>query len=204
VELRPLHSRSLSGNLAAEVGGFLVEFRVRENWDSAFPRAAVFVHYLSDGHSYRMIGSSGSSDLVVGGQFTRGSESDTSSNFTSIHVDEISETQRVAKVTLRHRPRTIVIPPAIIGEIFGGVALDGGGIIVINGQPHPVDPWGPLVGVLRQVVAYSSADQIADPLVRLAAKKSALGQIVRIASDRLQDLTHLERPPAPTRGGGQQ
>ncbi len=38
--LRPLHSLSLPGNLAAElpgvVGGFLVEFRVPEDWDSGF------------------------------------------------------------------------------------------------------------------------------------------------------------------------
>jgi hypothetical protein len=33
----------------------------------------------------------------------------------------------------------------IVGFLIGGVAVDGGGHIVINGVPHPVDPWGPLV-----------------------------------------------------------
>jgi hypothetical protein len=203
VILRPLHARSLPGHLAAEVpgtpGNFLVEFRVPEDWDVAFPRAAVFVHRLSDGHSYRMIGSNGSSDLVAGDRFTAGSEVWRWSSFTSVHVDEINESEHYAKVTLTYRPAERIPIPSIWGEIFGGVAVDGGGLIFINGHPVPVDPWGPLVGVLNQVAAHSFADQIADPSARLEAKKSALAQIVQIASGQLADLTELETPPAPTR-----
>ena len=44
-------TRSLPGFLAAEIpGGYLVEFRVREGWDGAIPRAAVLIHrFESDG-----------------------------------------------------------------------------------------------------------------------------------------------------------
>ena len=201
--LRPLHARSLPGHLAAEVpgtpGGFLVEFRVPEDWDSGFPRPAVFVHRLSDGRSYRMIGSSGSSDLVDSDQFNVGLEGFRFSSFTSVHVDEINEKEHYAKVTLTYRPAERIFVPGIFGEIFGGVAVDGGGLFFVNGHPHPVDPWGPLVAVFGQVVAHSSADQIADPLVRLDAKKSALTKIMQIASRELAGLTELETPPAPTR-----
>lgn len=31
------------------------------------------------------------------------------------------------------------------GTIIGGVAVDGGGAIIVNGVPHPIDPWGPLM-----------------------------------------------------------
>jgi hypothetical protein len=203
IVLRPLHARGLPGHLAAEVpgtpGGFLVEFRVPEDWDSGFPRPAVFVHRLSDGRSYRMIGSSGASDLVEGDQYTLGFDGFRFSPFTSVRVDEINEREHYAKVTLTHRPAERIPLPGIWGEIFGGVAVDGGGIIFVNGHPHPVDPWGPLVAVLGQVVAHSSADQIADPLVRLDAKKVALTQIMQIASKELDSLTELETPPAPTR-----
>jgi hypothetical protein len=45
VTLRPLVRRDLPGYLAAEIpGGYLVEFRVRDGWDGAIPRAAVLVH----------------------------------------------------------------------------------------------------------------------------------------------------------------
>ncbi len=203
IVLRPLHSRSLPGHLAAEVpgtpGGFLVEFRVPEDWDSGFPRAAVFVHRLSDGRSYRMVGSSGSSDMVGGDRFTQGLDGFRFSSFTSVNVDEINEKEHYAKVTLTYRPAERIFVPGIFGEIFGGVAVDGGGVIYVNGHPHPVDPWGPLVAVLGQVVAHSSADQIVDPLVRLDAKKAALTQIMQIASTQLESLTELETPPAPTR-----
>jgi hypothetical protein len=33
----------------------------------------------------------------------------------------------------------------IVGIIYGGVRVDGKGGIIINGVPHPIDPWGPLV-----------------------------------------------------------
>jgi hypothetical protein len=201
VILRPLHARSLPGHLAAEVpgtpGGFLVEFRVAEDWDSGYPRSAVFVHRLSDGRSYRMTGSSGSSDLVAGDQFSQGFGAFRFSSYTAVHVDEINETEHYAKVTLTYRPAKRI--PGIVGEVFGGVAVDGGGVIFVNGHPHPVDPWGPLVGVLNQVVAHSLADQIANPIVQLETKKAALAQIVQIASKQLEGLTELETPPAPTR-----
>jgi hypothetical protein len=45
------------------------------------------------------------------------------------------------------------------GFLIGAVAIDGGGAIVINGIPHPVDPWGPLMVSLARaslIVAGSS------------------------------------------------
>ena len=36
------------------------------------------------------------------------------------------------------------------GTLIGGVAVDGGGAIVINGVPHPIDPWGPLMVALAR------------------------------------------------------
>jgi hypothetical protein len=203
ITLRPLHARSLPGYLAAEVpgtsGNFLVEFRVPEDWDLGFPRAAVFVHRLSDGHSYRMLGTGGNSDLVAGQRFASGSELFLFSSLTSVYVDEINEAEHYAKVTLAYRPAERIRVPSLVGELFGGIAVDGGGIFLVNGHPIPIDPWGPLVGVISEVMAHASADQISDPLVRLDAKKAALGRIVQIASDQLNDLTGLETPPPATR-----
>ena len=72
VTLRPLHHRSLPGYLAAEIGQYLVEFRVRERWDAAIPRAAVLVHRFEANHSYLMPAVSGSEDLVKGDRFESG------------------------------------------------------------------------------------------------------------------------------------
>jgi hypothetical protein len=201
VELRPLHARGLPGYLAAEVpggpGGFLVEFRVAEDWDVAIPRAALFVHRLDNGISYRMLGSSGSSDLVAADTFTVGVNLPLYSHL-EIHIDEINVGRHYAKVSLRYRRRRMRIPD-LVGEIFGGVAVDGGGLIWINGKPHPVDPWGPLKEVLQQVVAHETAEEIADPIVRIDAKRSALTRIVEHASSALGELNELATPPARTR-----
>jgi hypothetical protein len=44
VQLRPLHRTDLSGFLAAQIGEYLVGFRVPERWDAAIPRACILVH----------------------------------------------------------------------------------------------------------------------------------------------------------------
>ena len=53
--------------------------------------------------------------------------------------------------------------------------------------------------VILQVVAHQSADEIADPIVRLNAKRSALSRVVLAATSALDELNELETPPAQTR-----
>lgn len=53
--------------------------------------------------------------------------------------------ERAQGLTFRPRPEVLGG-----GTLIGGVAVDGGGAIVINGVPHPVDPWGPLTVALVQ------------------------------------------------------
>jgi hypothetical protein len=199
VELRPLHSRGLPGHLAIELpgtpGGFLVEFRVAEDWDIAFPRPAVFVHRLDGGYSYRMLGTAGNSDLVDGDEFVFGTDFIFSSQ-TTLRVDEINPGRHHARVTVGYRPgQRIHIPDGIWGQLIGGVAVDGGGAIIINGRPHPVDPWGPLTEITKQLVVHGNAEQIAQPIMRLETKRAALARIVDVASAALDELNELERPP---------
>jgi hypothetical protein len=55
-------------------------------------------------------------------------------------------------IAVYERSNVTLNPPdrhdAIFGTVIGGVAVDGGGAIIINGIPHPVDPWGPLYAAL--------------------------------------------------------
>ncbi len=199
ITLRPLHMLGSPGNLAAEVGGFLVEFRVPEDWDSGIPRAAVFVHRMQDGNSYRMLGVDGNSDLIQGQRFSSGNPLALFSSFTSIDVDEINEQRHFAKITIKHKPKLhIPVPSVGPGQIFGGVDVDGGGVIIIGGVPHPIDPWGPLKDLLLHMVSHSTADRIADPVLRISAKRDALTRIVRLSSSALDSLNELESPPPVT------
>src|SRR5262249_42845 len=72
IQLRPLPRPDLSGFLAAQLGPYLVEFRVPERWDAAIPRACVLVHRFEANHSYLEPAISGSQDIVSGDKFMIG------------------------------------------------------------------------------------------------------------------------------------
>jgi hypothetical protein len=106
ITLRPLVRRDLPGHLAAALQGFLIEFRVREDWDGGIPRAAVLVHRFEDGHSYLMAANSGSHDLVAGDSFGDAEPGDSVlsifSDFTRLEVIEIDPVSHQATIRLRH------------------------------------------------------------------------------------------------------
>jgi hypothetical protein len=110
ITLRPLVRRDLSGFLAAEIpGGCLVEFRVREGWDGAIPRAAVLIHRFEGDHSYLMPGNLGSSDLIAGDSFgdpePAGPQVDLFSSFERVDVLSIDSGANQATLRIRyHRP----------------------------------------------------------------------------------------------------
>jgi hypothetical protein len=54
--------------------------------------------------------------------------------------------EQTSGIPVRIRPGSYEIG----GTVIGGVAVDGGGGIIINGVLHPVDPWGPLTVSLAQ------------------------------------------------------
>ena len=119
VELRPLHRRDLYGWLAAElppndgVGGhgrYLVEFRIKEEWDAGIPRSAILVHRYLDpaplndgypGRSYIMSGTQGNQDLVEGDVFAPGVNGGRNPR---VEVLKINENDKVATVRLSCMP----------------------------------------------------------------------------------------------------
>jgi hypothetical protein len=109
ITLRPLVRRDLSGFLAAEIpGGYLVEFRVREGWDGAIPRAAVLIHRFEGDHSYLMPGNLGTSDLIAGDSFgdpvPTGPQLDLFSSFERVDVLSIDSDTKQATLRIRYRP----------------------------------------------------------------------------------------------------
>ena len=109
VTLRPLHRIDFSGNLSAEIGEFLVEFRIKERWDSAIPRSCILVHRFTNNHSYLMppVGASlsldvngnvnvtsGSADLITGDKFI------SPDNKVEVEVVSIDDINRTANIKL--------------------------------------------------------------------------------------------------------
>jgi hypothetical protein len=93
-------------------------------------------------------------------------------------------------IAFYERPTPIRVPnyPAnygIYGTLIGGVAVDGGGAIVINGVPHPVDPWGPLMVALVQASLVSAASRSFSSTFRQEGSKLATGAVLDLIRQAL-------------------
>jgi hypothetical protein len=96
IDLRPLHRLDLDGWLAAELppldsnghGRFLVEFRLKDEWDENIPRSAVMVHRFSGNQSYIMSGTNGNLDLVTGDSCAPWIDGKTHPSVQVLNIDE--------------------------------------------------------------------------------------------------------------------
>lgn len=199
ITLRPLHRRDLSGFLAARLGTYLVEFRIKEGWDAALDRAAVLIHRFDDNQSYLMSANNGDQDLVAGSVF--GTTDTGRSNVavfpgaTGVKVVEINANERFAKIRLVHLPA--FEEPSLGGIIFGAADKGGHGIIILPGKGViPIPPHSPFVHILQQIAAYVSSEAIASVHLRTAVRREALSTIASLADNQMQTLQTVLQPAA--------
>jgi hypothetical protein len=99
--LRPLARPDLPGYVAAKIGEYYVEFRIREGWDaSPNINPSILVHTFDDNgfpdnHSYLMPGISGQLALLKGDRFKSPSGAPI---LTTIEVDDIDPTGHSATI----------------------------------------------------------------------------------------------------------
>jgi hypothetical protein len=178
-DLRPLHARRLSGNLAIAVGEYLVELRLPTRWDAGIPRACVLVHRAEGNRSVLMRGTSGRADLSDGDEFTIGREDGLFGTYVKVHVDAIDESGQRARVRITHVPAYRPHLPQLGGTVIGGVPYDGPGFIIIGGKPHPVPPRGPEVSLVNALGDYLEARSPAEQLETLTRLAAGVGQAFR-------------------------
>jgi hypothetical protein len=96
-------------------------------------------------------------------------------------LDVAKNTDGIAIAIYQAKGRAVVIRPSDFQSyyqgpaiIIGGVRVDGPGIIIIGGVPHPVGPWGPLMEQLAK-----SATVIANAK---SLDKKASAQIHKLAA----------------------
>jgi hypothetical protein len=92
-------------------------------------------------------------------------------------LDVPKRTNGIAIAIYQKQEPIVVRPPyyEIGGIVIGGVAVDGGGYIIVGGKPHPVDPWGPLMlrlatSAIVTVHAGSMDKRIGTQVEKLAAQ----------------------------------
>jgi hypothetical protein len=190
VALRPLHARHLSGTLAVAVGGYFVEFRARSRWDAGIPRACVLVHRAEGNISVLMKGTGGNADLVAGDTFEIGRPGGLFAQHVRVHVESIDEANERAVVRVTYAPLHIPhVPQEEIGQIFGGVKVDGPGFVVINGRVHPVPPRGPERLLVEAVAGYLAAT------TNPAGRQTALQEVLHGLGAAVRDLEVVSHTP---------
>ena len=195
VTLRPLHARGLAGNLAIDVGGYLIEFRHRSQWDAGIPRSCVLVHRAESNRSYLMTGTSGNADLVAGDRFEIGVPGGAFAQYVNLHVDSIDEVNQQATVSLHYDPFWKPRIPEIGGSIFGGVAVDGGGFIFVNGKIIKIPPRGPVRELIESVGRLAEIDDVGrfdQPTSRERAVRDVVWSVGGVTRD-LELVSHT--PP---------
>ena len=193
VTLRPLHHVELPGLLAAEIGPFLVELRVPEAWDLHIGEACVLVHRFEDNHSYLMPANDGSQSLTVGDVFEAGTVAFPYADYLRVEVIAIDASNHTASIRLVKRIR---IPyPQVVGTVYGGVEVDGGGFIVINGHRHPIPPRGPVEEIAGHVARLTQSEITGDVALALASRRAILTSIIRSAGRMLDEADLISSPP---------
>ena len=211
VVLRPLHHRDLAGYLAAELGPYLVEYRVAEKWDAGLQGGSgILVHRFVDleDRSYVM-GSPAIEELTslggahpqkVGETFQIGDESNIFNALYRCQVLAINDAADTATIRLSYRPAAEQPGPNQRPFQVGPVGSDGGGIYIQGGTVHHIPPSGPIIQIMQQITDHTDAARINDTGIRSLAQATALTGIVRHAAQALRGLDPIRTPsPVPTR-----
>jgi hypothetical protein len=210
IVLRPLHRHDLVGYLAAELGPYLIEYRVGERWDAGLQGGSgILVHRFADwdNHSYVM-GPPAAEELVspfaahpqkVGETFQVGDESKIFDTVYRCEVLAINDAAHTATIRLSYRPAAEQPPPHQRPFEIGPIGSDVGGIYIQGGTVHRIPPYGPVMQIMQQITAYTEGNFIGDTGIRSLAQATALTGIMRHAAEALGALDPIRTPsPAPT------
>src|SRR5260370_30317272 len=111
---------------------------------------------------------------------------------TSIDMDNITAT-----LNLGLRPRQPFPNIGLVGQIFGGVAVDGGGWIFVNGQFIPIPRRGPVTDLVQQVARYLGVQTYQTGVESaLGSQRAALEDVVRSVVALYREASAIsEQPP---------
>lgn len=205
VVLRPLHRRDLGGYLAAELGPYLVEYRVAEKWDAGLQGGGgVLVHRFSDNQSYVM-GPPAALELAaifaahpqkVGESFQVGDNQHQFKPLYRCEVLAIDDAAHTATVRLSYHAAAEIPGPHQRPFEIGPIGSDVGGIYVQHGHVVHIQPYGPLTLLMLHIAAHSEAESIQNVGMRSVARATALTGLIREAANALRALDPI-RVPAP-------
>jgi hypothetical protein len=204
VTLRPLVRFDLPGKLAARVGPYLIEFRVKESWDQAIPEPTVLIHRLEDNRSYIMSSVNGHQGLIKGDVFEIGSPSRLFEPWRRVEVTDIDSVGQSATLHVTVRPRTYLPFPWALtpGTVFAGIPDEGNAWTVIDGIATPIPLESPLFDILTQLASIRTAELTTGAALHEAHRSEGLAATRRLLSSMAEE-GHGYTSPAPHSTDGQ-
>jgi hypothetical protein len=196
IQLRPLHRTDLPGFLAAQIGEYLVEFRVPQRWDAAIGAPCILVHRFEDNHSYLMPAVSGSESVLVGDKFATGSPLMIIESYGTVEVTAIDMQSLTATLSIAIRPPAEV--PSLVAQwVSQGVKVDGGGSVGVGPHIYKIPPRGPVFEMVNSVARYLSLQTGRSAVgSTLASQRSALADVVRAIIPLYAEADDVsEQPP---------
>lgn len=149
----------IPGFIAAQVGPYYVEFRTQELWDAAIPRPGVLIHVMSDPNAV-IIASDLSNyvdDWQPGQTFGPSDLQLAVSGGIQIRVISFDLHAKKARINARIGARRPV-PSLGPAQLLGGVAVDGGGWLILNGRIVPIPPRSPVMSLAEAIASYVTAE----------------------------------------------
>lgn len=153
------------GYVCLRVGEWYIEHRTPIGWDAGLTRSCVLIHsitatanatvHASNVKSYNNEWQTGQTfgpdDLAM--QLTGG---------TQVTIVSFNDVMQTARLRIRtSTARTVRVPEMGPGRVFGGVAVDGGGFIILpNGQVIRIPPWNPVMNILQHIGLVAQAENI--------------------------------------------
>jgi hypothetical protein len=204
LELRPLHRPDLPGFLAARLGRYFIEFRVKELWDGSVD-PCVLVHYFDDGHSYLVTDDAGRS------AFTQGSVMSTPPNMSifgsgqTIRVLSIDDVNRIAKIQVSMQvaslPNEVPSPGPFQTPWVKWAAIASGdqALVVLNGIPLTIPRSSFAHQLLENVVLHQSTLGLGTERLKAAVQREALSNLAHLVEERTRRREFGEPglPPVP-------
>jgi hypothetical protein len=199
VTLRPLHRPDLPGYLAARIGDLLVEFRVKSGWDAGIDRAVVLIHQADkfNMRSVLFLANNGRPAMVAGSVYgsvgPRNGIIALLKRQLGVEVLSIDSKGETAHLRLVYRP-AIQLPRLEPGRLFGGVAVGGGGIVIIGRKIVRIPPRSPLLRLMDQASVYENSEAIPYPSLRTAVRQRSLQAMVSVAQQELSQIQQFSSP----------
>jgi hypothetical protein len=155
----------------------------------------VLVHDFFMGNSYLHTSTSGAQGITAGDQFQVGEANDPLASLLQVSVVEINPNERTATLSVvRRQDRHPVVGP---GQIYGGVAHDGGGFIILNGKIYRIPPRSPVLTMVEDLAELLESEGISHGLARGLVQQNVYQKLSARATERLEQMASFQTPALP-------